>query len=121
MSNPVTILYRPVGQKELDLIAEGAFKRFPPRLEGQPIFYPVLNEEYATFIARQWNTSDAASGFVGYVLRFSVRTDFLNHYDVQTVGSVTAQEYWIPADELDAFNQQIVGPIEIIAKYSSVS
>jgi len=80
-----------------------------------------LNEEYTTFIAREWNTSDAASGYVGYVLRFSVRTDFISQSYVQTVGSATARQYWIPADELDAFNQQIVGPIEIIAKYSSAS
>jgi hypothetical protein len=75
MPDAATLLFRPVGQKEFDLIADTGFKSFPPRLEGQPIFYPVLNEEYATFIARDWNTVDAASGFIGYVLRFSVRTD----------------------------------------------
>jgi hypothetical protein len=71
MPDAATLLFRPVGQKEFDLIAGTGFKSFPPRLEGQPIFYPVLNEEYATFIARDWNTIDAASGFIGYVLRFS--------------------------------------------------
>lgn len=29
-------LYRPVGQKEFDLIKEAGFKKFPPRLEWQP-------------------------------------------------------------------------------------
>jgi hypothetical protein len=115
----VTVLYRPVGQKELDLIAEGGFRAFPPRLEWQPIFYPVLNEEYATFIAREWNTKDAASGYVGYVLRFGVRTNYLDRFDVQVVGSATAREYWIPAQELAAFNDNIVGEIEVISKYET--
>jgi len=110
-----TVLYRPVGQKELDLIAESGFKAFPPRLEWQPIFYPVMNEEYATFIAREWNTKDAASGFVGYVLRFSVRKEFLSEFEVQKVGSATALELWIPAERLVEFNRNIVGEIEIIS------
>jgi hypothetical protein len=117
MSAEVTTLYRPVGQKELDLIREGGFTAFPPRLYWQPIFYPVLNEEYATGIARDWNTKDEASGYVGYVTRFRVRTDFLKRYDVQTVGSSVHQEYWIPAEELSEFNENIVGHIEVIAEF----
>jgi hypothetical protein len=116
--NEPTQLFRPVGQKELDLIAESDFRAFPPRLDWQPIFYPVLNEEYATFIAREWNTKDAASGFVGYVLRFSVRTDYLAQFEVQKVGGATALEYWIPAKQLAEFNANIVGPIEIVSRYA---
>ena len=86
MPDSVTLLFRPVGQNEFDMIAATGFKSFPPRLEGQPIFYPVLNEEYATFIARDWNTVDAASGFIGHVLRFSVRTNYLARFKVQKVG-----------------------------------
>lgn len=117
--NGITTLYRPVGQKELDLIAQDDFRSFPPRLEWQPIFYPVLNEEYATFIAREWNTKDTASGFVGYVLRFSVRSEFLDQFEVQKVGSVSALELWIPAEQLSEFNRNIVGKIEIISTYRS--
>ena len=40
-----TVLSRPVGGNELRLIAESGFRSFPPPLPGQPIFYPVLNEE----------------------------------------------------------------------------
>jgi hypothetical protein len=114
-SDDTTVLFRPVGQKELNLIAQSGFKSFPPRLEGQPIFYPVLNEEYATFIAREWNTVDAFSGFVGYVLRFFVRSQYLTKFEVQKVGSASALEYWIPADQLAVFNENIVGKIEIIS------
>jgi hypothetical protein len=51
-------LYRPVGQKELELIAASDYKAFPPRLPDQPIFYPVIALEYAEQIARDWNTRD---------------------------------------------------------------
>ncbi len=111
------MLYRPVGQKELDLIAQSGWREFPPRLFHQPIFYPVLNEEYATQIARDWNTKDAASDYVGYVLRFAVRADFLSGYDVQIVGGGTHAEYWIPAEDLPAFNGAIVEAIEIVSEW----
>ena len=61
------LLYRPVNQIELGLIIKNDWKRFPPRLIGQPIFYPVLNEEYATQITREWNVTTYG---VGHVLRF---------------------------------------------------
>lgn len=112
-----TVLFRPVGQKELDLIAATDWTAFPPRLSWQPIFYPVLNEEYASFIAREWNTKDEASGYVGYVLRFRVRTDFLLNFQVQKVGDASALEYWVPADQLSEFNSNIVGRIEQIATF----
>src|ERR1044071_8010439 len=111
-----TTLYRPVGQKELDLIRESGYSGFPPRLPEQPIFYPVLNEEYATQIARDWNTKHNDPP-VGYVTRFQVRSDYLVGYEVQVVGGSQHQEYWIPAGALDEFNRNIVGQIEVIAEY----
>lgn len=114
---PLTTLYRPVGRAELDLIAAGGFREFPPRLPEQPFFYPVLTEEYATRIARDWNTKDERSGFVGYVLRFQVQTEFLNRYEVQAAGSSKHREYWIPAAELAEFNANIAGLIEVIAEF----
>ena len=113
----LTTLYRPVGRQEYDLIAAADFRRFPPRLPAQPFFYPVTNAEYATQIARDWNTKDESSGWTGYVLQFRVRTEFLNKYEVRTVGSSIHKEYWIPAVELEAFNEQIDGVIESIAHF----
>ena len=78
------------------------------------IFYPVLNEEYAWQIAQQWK---ARSGKHGYVIRFAVNTAFRARYEVHTVSSAIHQEYWIPAEELDEFNRQIVGAIEVIADF----
>lgn len=117
MTGPTVTLYRPVGQKELELIRESGFTRFPPRLPAQPIFYPVLNEEYAVEIARDWNTGDPASGFVGYVTRFRVRADHLAAFEVKVVGARRHAEYWIPAAELEAFNAAIVGPIEVTHEF----
>ena len=108
-------LFRPTGKKELELIRDSAWKQFPPRLPGQPIFYPVLNEEYATQIARDWNTKD---GGTGYVLRFKVDASFLAKYQVQTVGSRVHQEYWIPAEDLDEFNRHLIGPIQLVATFN---
>jgi hypothetical protein len=117
MTNETITLYRPVGQKELDLIAESGYRAFPPRLFWQPIFYPVLNEGYAAQIARDWNTKDELSGYVGYVTRFHVQSDFLSAYDVKIVGGAEHAEYWIPAENLEAFNENIVGEIEVIAEF----
>jgi len=121
MSEATTTLYRPVGAKELDLIRESDYLAFPPRLPFQPIFYPVLTREYAEQIARDWNTNDPASGYAGYVTRFEVRREFLDRYDVKIVGSNQHQEYWIPAEDLDALNRNIVGRIEVIAEFKGNS
>ena len=107
-------LYRPVGAAELALIQKSGFKRFPPRLPEQPIFYPVLNEEYATQIARDWNAESSGSGLV---TRFQVKASFLSVYDVHTLGSAIHTEYWIPAEVLPQFNENIIGDIEVIAEY----
>jgi len=122
MTEHNTILFRPVGQIELDLIEKSGFTAYPPRLEMQPFFYPVLNREYAIQIARDWNTKDAASGYVGFVTRFFIRTDYLKQYEVQTVGAAAVhQEYWIPAEKLDEFNKNIVGKIEVIDRFDRIS
>ena len=109
------LLYRPVGLKELELIAQSEFKAFPPRLREQPIFYPVLNFEYAEQIARDWNTQ--SNSFGGFVTKFEVEDDYVKKFDVQTVGSSIHQELWVPAEQLAEFNRHIVGKITVEAAY----
>ncbi|MDT0528616.1 hypothetical protein RM555_06365 [Micromonospora sp. DSM 115977] len=109
-----TVLWRPTGPEELGLVRDSGWRKWPPRLPDQPIFYPVLNEDYAVMIARDWNVP--ASG-VGYVTRFHVETDFLSRYPVRQAGGDTILELWVPAEELDKFNAHIVGLIEVVHEF----
>lgn len=107
-------LWRPVGPEELSLIKESGMRAFPPRLPEQPIFYPVTTEAYAVKIARDWNVPASGSG---YVTCFEVEKGFLDHYEVQMAGGRAYQEYWIPAEDLTAFNEAIVGEIKVTASF----
>ena len=110
----VTTLYRPVAQKELDLIEQSGWTTFPPRLPEQPIFYPVLNLAYARQITVDWNVPAYGTG---YVTQFDVRTDYLKKFEVQNVGGKIHDELWVPAEELEEFNRNIVGPIVVVERY----
>jgi hypothetical protein len=74
----------------------------------------VLSEEYAVKIAHDWNVPASGSG---YVTRFDVRRNFLDNYSVQRAGGSAHLEYWIPAEEMNAFNEAIVGEIEVVAEF----
>ena len=115
MSTAATVtLWRPVGPAELKLIKQSGMRAFPPRLPEQPIFYPVTTEAYAIKIARDWNVPASGSGFVTCL---EVAKDFLDQYEVQLAGGKAYQEYWIPAEYLDAFNAAIVGEIKVTASF----
>ncbi|WP_031068500.1 hypothetical protein [Streptomyces sp. NRRL S-118] len=109
-----TTLWRPTGPDELRLVEESGWRAWPPRLPEQPIFYPVLNEDYAIMIARDWNVKHSGAGFV---TRFEVESDFLTRYPVQQAGGRTILELWVPAEELDEFNRHIVGTIEVVHEF----
>ena len=109
-------LYRPVGTKELELIIRSGNKTFPPRLPEQPIFYPVLNEEYAVEIASKWNV-EYNDDHKGYVTVFEVDDKYCSKYEVHTVGAGYHRELWIPAEELEEFNKHIIGEIRVIKEY----
>lgn len=110
-------LYRPVGQKELDLIKDSGNKRFPPRLEWQPIFYPVMNQAYAEQIAFEWNTNDEFSGYAGYVTGFDMPEEYIQQFPVQNVGGNIHNELWVPAEQLEEFNNKIVGEIRVVNSF----
>ncbi|HSX59617.1 MAG TPA: hypothetical protein VLF18_05415 [Tahibacter sp.] len=110
----LVVLYRPTGPKELERVRESGNRRWPPRLVDQPIFYPVTNEDYAIQIARDWNVPASGSG---YVTRFRVSAAFMRRYPVQTVGGRGHTEWWIPAEDLELLNDQIVGEIEVIHEF----
>ncbi|MES2935483.1 MAG: hypothetical protein V4805_18575 [Pseudomonadota bacterium] len=114
VSNEIITLYRPTGPEELALVRESGFKKWPPRLAEQPIFYPVTNELYAIQIARDWNVKASGAGFV---TRFYVKKSFMDRYPIQKVGGAIHTEWWIPAEELDEMNRNIVGDIEVIQEF----
>jgi len=114
MTPDTVVLYRPVGPKELVLLEASGFRRWPARLPGQPIFYPVTSEEYAAQIASSWNVAESGSGFV---TRFEVRSDFMSRYTIHQVGSSRHTEWWIPAEDLEDLNDNIVGRIEVIRTF----
>ncbi|HMB48470.1 MAG TPA: ADP-ribosylation/crystallin J1 [Afifellaceae bacterium] len=109
-------LYRPVGAQELALIEESGFTAFPPRLPEQPIFYPVTNEPYATQIARDWNAMHNTPP-EGYVTKSAVNADFLSHFEKKIVGGHEHEEYWIPSEDLETFNRNIIGKIAVIHSF----
>jgi hypothetical protein len=106
-----TTLFRPVGAEELRLVEQSGFRAFPPRSAQQPTFYPVLTEEFALKIVHEWLIPDLGAG---YITRFKVRRAFLSRYKTENAGGPGLEEYWIPAEDLAEFNQNIVGLIEVI-------
>jgi hypothetical protein len=109
-----TTLWRPVGPAELELLRETGFTAWPPRLPDQPIFYPVLNERYATTIAAQWNVAASGSGFV---TRFAVATAFARRYPTRQAGGAEHLELWIPAEDVAELNTHLAGPIEVVGEH----
>jgi hypothetical protein len=114
-SSRLVTLYRPVGRAEIDLIEKSRFREFPPRLPEQPIFYPVTNEEYATEIARDWNTKHGTRE--GFVTKFQVDAEYAGRYERHVVGARRHEELWVPAEDLAEFNRHIVGSIQVTAAF----
>jgi hypothetical protein len=83
-------------------------------LPEQPIFYPVLNEQYAAEIAERWNVRESG---VGYVTEFDVDAEYIAKFEVRQVGGREHLELWVPAEQLAEFNQHIVGVIRVIRVY----
>jgi hypothetical protein len=112
------ILFRPTGLAEIRLVRDADWRCWPPRLPEQPIFYPVLNFEYAEQIARDWNSIDRSNNFLGFVTRFELAEDFARRYEMQIVGAAAKhQELWIPAEDVAEMNANMVGTIEVVAAY----
>lgn len=116
MEDDTVTLYRPIGPAEHELLAASGWTRWPPRLPAQPIFYPVTNEAYACEIASKWNVAESG---IGYVTRFHVRRAFMERYEIHTVGAAHHTEWWIPAEDLEELNANIVGTIEVIALFTA--
>jgi len=116
MDEEVVVLYRPTGPDEIELVKVSGYKKWPPRLPRQPFFYPVTNQAYAEQIAKEWNVKESG---VGFVTRFCVKKSFMSKYKTQKVGGKQHTEWWIPADELEELNKNIVGLIEVVCEFKA--
>lgn len=110
-------LYRPVGLYELRDIRESGYRAFPPLRHLQPLFYPMLDVKYAVQIARDWNTQEAGSGYMGAVTAFDMDAGYLRQFEEHVVGVSAYKELWIPAEQLDEFNTHIVGTICVLTTF----
>ena len=110
-------LYRPCGLEEMVLVWRSGSRRWPPRLPEQPIFYPVTNQGYAARISRDWNTKSGTG--LGYVTRFELEEDYASSFEPKVVGARQHEELWVPAEELETFNDHIEGLIEVIELYAN--
>jgi tetratricopeptide (TPR) repeat protein len=109
------ILYRPVGLLEMELIYDSGMKAFPARLPKQPIFYPVLDLEYARQTASDWNVKHGQ--LAGYVTQFKVEDSYIDRLETHSVGKSQHQELWIPAEDMQEFNRHIAGHIKVVEAY----
>ena len=113
MNAETVIVFRPIGPEELKLLEANGWRRWLARLPHQPIFYPMTNEEYA----RDRIEVERRGVRTVYVARFRVRRSFMDRYEIPQVGASHHAEWWIPAEDLDDLNDNIVGTIELIARF----
>lgn len=76
----------------MELIKNSGYRKYPPKLPEQPIFYPVLNKNYAIEIASQWNVK-YNDDHRGYVTQFEVDDEYIRQFEVHTVGR-SYQKFW---------------------------
>ena len=111
-----TTLWRPVGPDELRLIEQSGMRAFPPRLPEQPIFYPVLSEEYAVKIARDWNVPATAPATSR---AFACNAAFLRHTKSKRRADRRIESTGSPRKIFPRSMQLLVGEIEIIATFDA--
>lgn len=110
-------LYRPVGLRELEAIAATNYRAFPQGRPPQPSIDLVFDREEAEKIARDWNTSDAVSGFVGFVTESDLPYSLVSRYQTHAVGTTSHRELRVPPGELDAFNAGLTEPIRVVGHF----
>ena len=92
-------LWGPVGQAELDLIEQTRWTRFAPRLPDSRSSRPVLNEEYATKVARDGNTKGAARATSATCCASRSKPTMSAGFEPQRVDGAGIDELWVPVAE----------------------
>ena len=67
-------------------------------------------------IASGWNVK-YNEDHRGYVVKFEVDDQYCGQFEVHQVGGAQHKELWVPAEELDVFNEHIIGEIHIMKEF----
>ena len=49
---------------------------------------------------------------------FEIDDEYFHQFEIHVVGGAYHQELWVPAEELEIFNQHIIGIIQVIHTFS---
>ncbi len=113
----IITLFKSLSPAQVAAVAESGWRQIFPQEPEQTHFYPKVYVEYAEQIARRWDVPQYGGG---YVVRFTMRGDFMRRYATQTVAFEEYREYIIPIAELDFFNRNIQGRIDVVSAFSGV-
>lgn len=100
------VLYKVVSGLEYHLIRLSNNRMFPAKFEDKQIFVSSNRESYACTAAKEISSK---TGSIWLVMRVKVKT----LVNVQTRYDAGFPEYLISSNDMDRFNRNIVGQIEI--------
>lgn len=103
----ITTLYRTVNGDDLSALRARQWKGFPPCAEAA--FYPALNARFARDLM-----SSQEGEVTLHLTRFRINAGYVRSFEVQTLSGEVYEELWVPAEELEAFNRNIVGRIAVV-------
>jgi hypothetical protein len=114
VAETVITLWRPVGPTELELIAATGMGHFPSVARATDLLscpHGSLCHEHRAGLKRatRWRIRHPV---------LQVRAAFLARYEIKEAGGRDHREYWIPAEDLPACDEAIVGEIEVTAEFS---
>ncbi|RYD52190.1 MAG: ADP-ribosylation/crystallin J1 [Sphingobacteriales bacterium] len=105
----VTTLYHTVSESGLQALQTLRWRGLPPCAEAA--FYPALTRQFALETTRLWKLPEWGTG---YLTRFKISARYVRDFEVQSLSGEVYEELWVPTEELGAFNQHIVGKIEVL-------
>lgn len=77
----------------------------------------LLSRAHVGVRARHREGLEREGRVLGFVTRFELDPEFATRYPVQVAGGRRHEELWVPAEELEEFNDHIVGTIAVLETY----
>lgn len=100
----------------LEAIRVRSWKSFPPLQEEEAAFYPAISQLFALQKAQDWTLPDWGEC---YVTQFRIAAGYVRNFEVQTLSGEVHEELWVPAEELENFNSNIVGKIQVLKAFTA--